>query len=91
VEEQIYNSTPILNLSTRWRQAVNFTSLLFYPWGKSPQYLQLGGWVCPRATLDAVEKRKSLAEFEVITVLVTKKYLLEYNAVSPLKFTQRFL
>jgi hypothetical protein len=32
-----------------------------------------------------VEKRKSLVGFEVITALVTKQYLLGYNAISPLK------
>jgi len=28
----------ILNLDTRWRSVVNFTSQPFYPWGKSPWY-----------------------------------------------------
>jgi hypothetical protein len=29
---------PILNLGTRWRWVVSFTSRPLYPWGKSPRY-----------------------------------------------------
>jgi hypothetical protein len=32
-----YSST-ILDLETRWRLVVRFTTLPLYPWGKRPQY-----------------------------------------------------
>jgi hypothetical protein len=37
---------------------VSFTSRLLYPQGKSYRYHWIGGWVGPRAVLDAVVKRK---------------------------------
>jgi hypothetical protein len=50
-----YCST-ILNLDTRWRLVVNFTLLPLYPRENSPVTRWIGGWVCPRADLDAMEK-----------------------------------
>jgi len=49
---------PILNLGTRWRSVVSFTSQALYPRGKSPSTHCMGGWVGPRARLDAVAERK---------------------------------
>jgi hypothetical protein len=37
---------------------VNFTTLLFYPWGNSPLYPLYSRLVGPGATLDIVEERK---------------------------------
>jgi hypothetical protein len=48
----------ISDLGTRWRQVVSFTPWLLYPQGKSPDTHWKGGWVGPRASLDAVVKRK---------------------------------
>jgi hypothetical protein len=48
-------SSIILDLGTRWRWVVSFTSLPLYP-----RYSLIGGWVAPRAGLDAGEKRKVL-------------------------------
>jgi hypothetical protein len=45
MEEWRYSSN-ILDLSTRWMQVVSFTLI--------------GGWVGPRAGLNAAEKRKAL-------------------------------
>jgi hypothetical protein len=39
---------------------VSFTSRPLYPLGKSPWYPLIGGWVGPRAVLDAVVKGKIL-------------------------------
>jgi hypothetical protein len=48
----------ILNLGTRWRWVVSFTILPLYPQGKSPGIHGIGGWVGPRASVDAVAKRR---------------------------------
>jgi hypothetical protein len=48
----------ILDLGTRWRWVVSFTPQPLYPQGKSPGTHWIGGWVGPRAVLDAVVKRK---------------------------------
>jgi hypothetical protein len=48
----------ILDLSTIWRWVVSFTSRPLYPEGKAPDTHWIGGWVGPRAVLDAVVKRK---------------------------------
>jgi hypothetical protein len=45
-------------LGTRWRWVVNFTPRLLYPRGRGPGTHWIGGWVGPRAVLDAVVKRK---------------------------------
>jgi hypothetical protein len=49
-------SSIILDLSTRWRRVVSLTPLQLYPPGKEPPVPV--DKVCPRAGLDAVEKRK---------------------------------
>jgi hypothetical protein len=49
----------ILNLSTRWRWSVSFMPQPLCPWGKSPQHPLEGGWVGPRANVDAVAKRRN--------------------------------
>jgi hypothetical protein len=46
----------ILNLVTRWRQVVSFTH--FTPSERTPGTHWIGGWVGPRAGLDAVAKRE---------------------------------
>jgi hypothetical protein len=52
-------STPgILNLSARWNWMVSFTLRHFTPRKKAPGTHWIGGWVGPRAGLDAVAKRK---------------------------------
>jgi hypothetical protein len=49
----------ILDLDTSWRWVVSFTPRLLYPQGKSPPGTHwIGGWVGPRAGLDAVVWRK---------------------------------
>jgi hypothetical protein len=48
----------ILDLGTRWRWVVSFTPRPPCPQGKIPCYPRIGGWVGPRAVLDAVVKRK---------------------------------
>jgi len=48
----------LLDLSTRWRWVVSFMPQPLYPWGKSPDTQWTGGWVGPRAGLDAVVKRR---------------------------------
>jgi hypothetical protein len=52
----------ILNLSTRWRWVVSFTSQPLYSRGQeSPSFTHcIGGWVGPRAGMDAVAKRKKV-------------------------------
>jgi hypothetical protein len=49
----------VLNLSTRWRWVVRFTSQLLYPKGRSPQYPLDKEWVGLRASLET-EKKKAL-------------------------------
>jgi hypothetical protein len=52
-----YSST-ILVHSTRWMSEVSFAPWLLYPWWKSSSTNWIGGWMGPRASLGAVEKRK---------------------------------
>jgi hypothetical protein len=53
-----YSST-ILDLGIRWRLVVNFTPQPLYPGERAAGTHWIGGWVGPRAGLDAVEKRRS--------------------------------
>jgi hypothetical protein len=46
------------DLGTRWRWVVIFTPRPLYPQGRAPGTHWIGGWVSPRAVLDAVVKRK---------------------------------
>jgi hypothetical protein len=46
------------DLSTRWRWVVSFTPRPLYPRVRVPGTHCIGGWVGPRAVLDAVVKRK---------------------------------
>jgi hypothetical protein len=50
----------ILNLGNRWRRVVSCTHLPLYPppTERAPGTHWIGGWMCPRAVLDAVVKRK---------------------------------
>jgi hypothetical protein len=48
----------ILDLGTRWRWVVSFTHRPLYPQGTTRGTHWTGGWVGPRAVLDAVVKRK---------------------------------
>jgi hypothetical protein len=48
----------ILNLGTRWRWMVSFTPWPLYHRERAPGTHWIGGWVWPRAVLDAVVKRK---------------------------------
>jgi hypothetical protein len=48
----------ILDLGTRWKWVVSFTPRPLYTQGNSPGTHWIGGWVGPRAVLDAVVKRK---------------------------------
>jgi hypothetical protein len=48
----------ILDLGTRWRWVVSFTTRPLYPQEKSLCFPLDRGWVGPRAVLDAVVKRK---------------------------------
>jgi hypothetical protein len=48
----------LLDLGTRWKWVVSFTSQPLYPQRKSPGTHWIGGWVGPRAVLDMVVKRK---------------------------------
>jgi hypothetical protein len=50
----------ILDLGTRWKWVVSFTSQPLYSRGKSCGIHWTGGLVGPRASLDAVEQRKTL-------------------------------
>jgi len=50
----------ILNLDTRWRWMVTFTSLPLYPWGRAPSTHWIWGWVGPRPSVDVVADKKSL-------------------------------
>jgi len=51
----------ILNLGTRWRWSDSFTLRSLYPRRKnlSPHTHWIWGWVDPRASLDAVAKRRN--------------------------------
>jgi hypothetical protein len=63
----------ILNLGTRWRWVVSFTPRPLYPRERAPGTDWIGGWVGPRAVLDAVVKRKipsSLRELNLRTPIV---------------------
>jgi hypothetical protein len=54
-------SSIILDLGTRWRWVVTFTPLSRFTTGEgAPATHWIGGWVGPRAGLDAVEKRTIL-------------------------------
>jgi len=45
----------ILNIDTRWKSMVSFTAWPLYPLrDKGPRTHSIGGWVGPRADLDAV-------------------------------------
>jgi hypothetical protein len=48
----------ILDLGTRWKWVVSFTPGRFAPRERAPGTHWIGGWVGPRAGLDAVVKRK---------------------------------
>jgi hypothetical protein len=48
----------ILDLRTRWRWVVSFTTRPIYLREKAPGTHWIGGWVGPRAVLDTVVKRK---------------------------------
>jgi hypothetical protein len=48
----------ILDLGTRWRWVVSFTPRPLYPRERAPSTHWIGGWVGPRAGLDAEVKRK---------------------------------
>jgi hypothetical protein len=48
----------ILDLGTIWRWVVSFTPRPLYPKERAPGTHWIGGWVGPRAVLDAVVKRK---------------------------------
>jgi hypothetical protein len=46
------------DFGTRWRWVISFTSRSLYPREGAPGTHWIGGWVGPRAVLDAVVKRK---------------------------------
>jgi len=48
-----------LNLSTKWTWMVSFTLWPLYPWAKISSTHCTGGWVGPKASLDAVARSKS--------------------------------
>jgi hypothetical protein len=48
----------IFNFGTRWRCVVSFTPGRFTPRESDPGTHRIGGWVGPRAVLNAVVKRK---------------------------------
>jgi hypothetical protein len=54
-----YIST-LLDLGTRWREVVNFTTRPLYTREKSLDTHWIRGWPGPTADLDVVEKRKCL-------------------------------
>jgi hypothetical protein len=49
----------ILNLGTRWRWLASFTPQALYPGERAPGTHWIGGWVGPRAGLNAVAKRNN--------------------------------
>jgi hypothetical protein len=49
---------PLLTSALRRGEWPAWHSIATLPWGKSPGTHWTGGWVGPRASLDAVEKRK---------------------------------
>ena len=48
---------PIFNLSTRWRWVISFTFRPLYPLTINPGTHWIRGWVGPRASVKALEKR----------------------------------
>jgi hypothetical protein len=54
MEEKEHNTT-ILDLGDRW--AVSFMPLSLYPRGNSSGNHWIGGWVCPRGSLDALKRK----------------------------------
>jgi hypothetical protein len=52
-----YSST-ILDLGNRCRLVVSFTLRPLYSQGKAPNINWIGGWVGPKAGLEAVKERK---------------------------------
>jgi hypothetical protein len=48
----------ILDLGTRWRWVISFTSRSLYPQGKTPGTHWIGSWVGSTAGMDAVVRRK---------------------------------
>jgi hypothetical protein len=59
MEEWKYSSV-ILDLGARWRSVVSFRTYLLYSRRYSHYTHWKGGWVGPRATPNATEKRKFL-------------------------------
>jgi hypothetical protein len=53
-------SSIILDLGSRWRRVVSFTPCRFTPGERAPGIHWIGGWVGPRAGLDAVENGRIL-------------------------------
>jgi hypothetical protein len=53
-------SSIILDLNTRWKRMVSFTSWPFYPWRFRPGTQWIWGWVSPGAGLESMEKTKIL-------------------------------
>jgi len=49
---------PRIKFGARWRWVVSFTPRPLYYWERTPDTHRKGGWVGPRAGLDAMVKRK---------------------------------
>jgi hypothetical protein len=75
----------ILDLSTRWRWVVSFTPRPLYPRGREPGTHWIGGWVGPRAVLDAAVKRKipSATKFRQTATCVERSWILALRTYSP--------
>jgi hypothetical protein len=72
----------ILELGTRWRRVVSFTPLPPPSRGKEPAVPVIEGWVGSRASLDAVEKGKSLSSITSPPIRTQTKDFSNANIVS---------
>jgi hypothetical protein len=74
-------SLHILNLSTRWRWVVSFTSWPLYPWGKNLSIHWTEQLMGPIVSLDVVAKRKILSwrEMNLSSNLYPSQYQVIYS------------
>jgi hypothetical protein len=73
----------ILDFDTRWRSVVSFTIRPLYPQGKSPWYPLIGGWVDPRAGLDAVVRIKIPSPYRDSNPPIIQSVAQRYTAELP--------
>jgi hypothetical protein len=79
----------ILDLGTRWRWVVSFTPRPLTPRERAPGTNWIGGWVGPRAVLDAEVKRKITSPRRKCYVVLDYNCPLAWGSVEELTTSHR--